>query len=150
MLAKDQYPVNISKTGVMLLNSLEGLVPLAIVAWLNQEFQEAGPAFRELSRQGVIWISLSCVVGVGVGYTGIWAQSNMSATSFLVLANANKGIVVLVEPFCTRTKALEPIQVAGAAVAILGAAAFGAARGALESEAAAEAQEEKPLLDKKV
>merc|ERR1719145_403669 len=40
MLAGDQSPVDISKTGVTLLNNLEGLLPLLVVMFVKNEFAE--------------------------------------------------------------------------------------------------------------
>mmetsp|Transcript_73774 Transcript_73774/g.196069 ORF Transcript_73774/g.196069 Transcript_73774/m.196069 type:complete len:324 (-) Transcript_73774:68-1039(-) len=152
MLAKDQYPVDISKTAVTMLNNLEGLVPLIVVAWIKSEFDEIGPAFAALDAFGIIMVVASCIVGVGISYTGVWAQSLISATSFLVLVNANKFVIIFVEAFAMRSKVLKPIQIAGACVAILGGVAYGKAREAVETEASAKktAGETQPLIAKKV
>eukprot|EP00418_Pyrodinium_bahamense_P066062 CAMPEP_0179094118 /NCGR_PEP_ID=MMETSP0796-20121207/43146_1 /TAXON_ID=73915 /ORGANISM="Pyrodinium bahamense, Strain pbaha01" /LENGTH=301 /DNA_ID=CAMNT_0020791781 /DNA_START=132 /DNA_END=1037 /DNA_ORIENTATION=- len=153
MLAKDQYPVDISKTGVTLLNNLEGLVPLVIVAWLTHEFPKVGVALRSLDAWGIAWVVASCIVGVGISYCGIWAQSLISATSFLVLVNANKFIIIFVEAFCIRSKTLAPIQVAGAVVAILAGVAYGKAREATEEGAKRvqkPADQTSPLVAKQV
>mmetsp|Transcript_87400 Transcript_87400/g.203285 ORF Transcript_87400/g.203285 Transcript_87400/m.203285 type:complete len:326 (-) Transcript_87400:127-1104(-) len=152
MLAKDQYPVDISKTGVTFLNNIEGMVPLIIVAWLSHEFHEIGPAFRALDVAGIVWVVLSCLVGVGISYFGIWAQSLISATSFLVLVNANKFFIIFVEAFCMHSKVLKPIQIVGAAIAILAGVGYGKARELLELQAskkeADSATEQSPLVKK--
>merc|ERR1719382_2313725 len=72
MLAKDQHPVDISKTGITLLNNLEGLVPLVVVMAIKNEFVEIPSAFAHLDKMGIIWVVLSCVVSIGISYTGIW------------------------------------------------------------------------------
>mmetsp|Transcript_4524 Transcript_4524/g.14530 ORF Transcript_4524/g.14530 Transcript_4524/m.14530 type:complete len:321 (+) Transcript_4524:78-1040(+) len=148
MLAKDQRPVDISKTGVTLLNNLEGIVPIIIVAWIKREFDDIVPAFQHLSALGIVWVVASCVVGVGISYCGIWAQSLISATSFLVLVNANKFVIIFVEAFAMKTKILKPIQIAGAIVAILGGVFYGKAREMLETQKAE--GETQPLVAKKV
>mmetsp|Transcript_24644 Transcript_24644/g.70916 ORF Transcript_24644/g.70916 Transcript_24644/m.70916 type:complete len:319 (+) Transcript_24644:108-1064(+) len=147
MLAKDQYPVDISKTGVTLLNNIEGLVPLVIVAWIKHEFHHIGPAFQQLDTLGIIWVVASCIVGVGISYCGVWAQSLISATSFLVLVNANKFVIIFVEAFGMRTKVLKPIQIVGAIVAICGGVAYGKAREYVEQ---AKDGERQPLVGGKV
>merc|ERR1740115_648881 len=48
MLAKDQNPVDISKTGVTMLNNAIGMVPLAVVAYCTGEFKDLGPAFSKM------------------------------------------------------------------------------------------------------
>jgi len=150
MLAKDQNPVDISKTGITLLNNLEGMVPLIVVMGLKSEFAEIPAALQELSVMGYVWVTLSCLVGVAISYTGIWAQSLISATSFLVLVNANKFVIIFVEAFCLKTKALTAIQVVGACVTILGGVMYGKAREALEQEAKAKSLgETAPLVGNK-
>jgi hypothetical protein len=135
MLAQDQRPVDISKTGLTLLNNLEGLVPLVLVMVLKNEFAEIPSAFANLDRMGIMWVSLSCVVGIGISYTGIWAQSLISATSFLVLVNVNKFVIIFVEAFGLGTKKLTCLQLVGAFVTIAGGVAYGQAREWIEDEA---------------
>jgi hypothetical protein len=148
MLAKDQSPVDISKTGITLLNNLEGMVPLVVVMGIKNEFAEIPEAVANLSVAGVVWVVLSCLVGVAISYTGIWAQSMISATSFLVLVNANKFVIIFIEAFCLKTKTLAPIQVIGAIVTILGGVLYGKAREAIEGEAKASKAERDPLVAK--
>jgi len=142
MLAKDQQPVDISKTGVTLLNNLEGMVPLFICAYFTGEFAELPAAVSAVDQNGWLLIAASCVVAVGISYTGIWAQSLITATSFLVLINANKFFVILFEVF-VMSKSLEPIQLVGAVVTVLGGVLYGKARQQLDNLEA----EAKPLLE---
>merc|ERR1740127_318680 len=148
MLAKDQNPVDISKTGITLLNNLEGMLPLIVVMGIKNEFSEIPEALQNLSVMGYTWIILSCLVGVAISYTGIWAQSLISATSFLVLVNANKFVIIFIEAFCLKTKSLAPVQVVGACITILGGVLYGKAREKLEAEAKAGGESE-PLVAKK-
>lgn len=147
MLAKDQSPVDISKTGITLLNNLEGMLPLLVVMGIKNEFAEIPEAVEHLSIAGAIWVILSCVVGVAISYTGIWAQSMISATSFLVLVNANKFVIIFIEAFCMKTKTLSTIQVVGACITILGGVFYGKAREAIEAEVKA-GKETEPLVPK--
>lgn len=145
MLAKDQQPVDISKTGVTLLNNLEGMLPLLVCAYWSGEFAEVPAALAAMNLHGWLWVVASCLVGVGISYTGIWAQSLITATSFLVLINANKFFIILFEVFFMRSKTLMPIQIAGAVVTILGGVLYGKARERLDMQEA----EAKPLLGAK-
>jgi hypothetical protein len=147
MLAKDQDPVDISKTGVTLLNNSLGMVPLAVVAYFTGEFKDLGPAVSKMDHMGMCWVFTSCVVGVGISYCGIWAQSLISATSFLVLVNANKFFIIFLETFVMGTKSMTPIQVLGATIAVLAAAAYGEARSQAESEKRNEPTESTPIVD---
>lgn len=160
MLAQDQQPVDISKTGVTLLNNLEGMVPLLFVAWLKGEFHQVPLALTHLSATGWCWVLASCAVGAGISYCGIWAQSMISATSFLVLVNANKFVIIFLEVTVLRAKTLHALQVIGAIVSIFAGVWYGAARAGLEQQAqpakrdsveeAHEANEREPLIAKKV
>eukprot|EP00415_Alexandrium_ostenfeldii_P004267 UN4267 len=150
LMRQDQYPVDISKTAVTLLNNLEGLVPLVVVAWIKSEFDEIGPVFADLDAFGIIMVIASCIVGVGISYCGIWAQSLISATSFLVLVNANKFVIIFVEAFCMHAKVLKPIQIVGACVAIIGGVTYGKAREYLEADVKSQdAGETQPLVAEK-
>jgi len=149
MLAKDQDPVDISKTGVTLINNGLATVPLAIVALLIGETKEISGALGSLSTLSWVYVLASCVVGVGISYTGIWAQSLISATSFLVLINANKFFIIFLETFVMGTKKMSPTQILGATIAILAAVAYGEARKLAENESkqtSENAKETQPLL----
>lgn len=138
MLAKDQHPVDISKTGVTLLNNLLGLAPILMAAWWKGELAQVSAAAAGLSHLGVCWVVASCVVGVGISYCGIWAQSLITATSFLVLVNANKFAIIFLEVLFMRTKVLHPVQMVGAFITILAGVAYGRAREQIEEEQAKE------------
>jgi hypothetical protein len=91
---------------------------------------------------------MSCIVGVGISYCGVWAQSLITATSFLVLVNANKFFIIFLETFVMGTKSMSPIQIVGASIAVLAAAAYGEARSQAEAESKKEPVETTPILDK--
>eukprot|EP00413_Alexandrium_margalefii_P035993 CAMPEP_0204581318 /NCGR_PEP_ID=MMETSP0661-20131031/44570_1 /ASSEMBLY_ACC=CAM_ASM_000606 /TAXON_ID=109239 /ORGANISM="Alexandrium margalefi, Strain AMGDE01CS-322" /LENGTH=335 /DNA_ID=CAMNT_0051590487 /DNA_START=40 /DNA_END=1047 /DNA_ORIENTATION=+ len=140
MLAKDQSPVDISKTGVTLINNLLGMLPLLAAAWFKGELGQAPASLMQLPPRDLYLISASCVVGVGISYCGIWAQSLISATSFLVLVNSNKFVIIFMEVFLVHSRMLQRQQVFGAVVTILGGAAYGMAREAVEQQAQREAK----------
>jgi len=137
MLAKDQNPVDISKSGVTVLNNSLGLIPLLVVGLCIGEQHSVWPAFEKLKLDtwGYIWVTLSCFVGCGISYTGVWVQSLISATSFLVLINANKFFIIFLEVFVLRKKTVAPMQVLGATITILASIAFSKAKAEAEQEA---------------
>jgi len=141
LLSKHQQPVDISKTGVILINNLCGLVPVGLLFWIHQEAAQVPRAYASLSSWGLLFVFLSCVIGLSLSYTGVWAQSLISATSFLVMVNANKFLIILLEAFGLHAMALSPLQVAGASLTILGGVMYSMERQALEQEA-----ENGPLL----
>merc|ERR1712087_905643 len=90
-------------------------------------------------RVGMIWAVMGCIVGVGISYTGVWVQSLMTATSMLVLINANKFAILFLEVFVMKCKKpLGSFQIIGATVSILAAVLYGKAREAVEKEEAEE------------
>eukprot|EP00928_Gymnodinium_smaydae_P048110 TRINITY_DN3214_c0_g1_i1.p1 TRINITY_DN3214_c0_g1~~TRINITY_DN3214_c0_g1_i1.p1 ORF type:complete len:197 (+),score=26.37 TRINITY_DN3214_c0_g1_i1:188-778(+) len=71
MLAKDQSPVDISLTGITLLNNLLGMIPLLAVACLTHEFAELPATLAGLDSRAMFFVVASCIVGVGISYTGV-------------------------------------------------------------------------------
>jgi len=134
LLSKDQNPVDISKTGVTLINNLLGSVPMMIAAYTTGELAEVHAATGTMSKLDVFYVAMSCVIGLGISYSGVWAQSLISATSFLVMINANKFVIIAIEAFGMHTKTLTNIQLSGASITILGACFYGHARQKMESD----------------
>jgi len=128
MLAKDQNPVDMSMTGVTFLNNFLGMFPVAAVAALTSEYSKVPDAFAALTPMGTFFVVASCIVGVAISYTGVWVQSQISATSFLVLVNANKFVIIIAEAVILGSKTLGPWQVAGASLAVFSGMAFGQAK----------------------
>jgi len=156
MLSKDQCPVDISKTGATLLNNVLGMFPLLIAAFLTNEFPKIPEALSQVDTLGAFWIGASCVVGVGISYTGIWVQSLISATSFLVMVNVNKFAIIFLEAYVLphvclhkpghsgclfQGKYLTILQILGAVLSILGGVAYGKAREWAEASKAEEEDE---------
>jgi len=145
MLAQDQAPVDISLSGVTLLNNLWGCMFMLIAAVVLGELQELPVLLKSLGSEHVIWILCSCFVGTCISFTGIFVQKRISATSFLVLINVNKFGIIFLEAFVMGTKTLSTSQIFGGSVAISGGVLYGQARRAIEESAKGETQ---PLLDK--
>jgi len=141
LLSKDQCPVDLSKTACTFISNACGVVPLTIAAYLKGEFSELPAALAHLTAMDHTCILLTCIIGLGISYCGIWAQSLISATSFLVMLNANKFFIIGIEAVGLHTKMLSRVQVIGASFTLLGAVLYGKAR-----QAAEEANEKQPLL----
>merc|ERR1719217_1789573 len=151
MLASDQSPVDISKTGVTLLNNLLGLIPMVPVMYLTGELTRAPQHLSELGQQpfAICVVVASCLVGVGIGYAGVWAQSLISATSFLVLVNVNKFAIIFVEVAVLKSKVLAPVQLLGCVIAILSGVWYARAKDQLDSKEDEEDLEAKAPLMKR-
>ena len=86
-------PIDVSKTGLMMINNACGMV---LLVPLQFAFGEAA-RWREIaafSTHQWALLVLSCVVGVGISYAGINLQKYVTASTFMVLQNANKFAVV--------------------------------------------------------
>ena len=103
LLSKEQCPVDISAAGITMINNLVGMVPVGLAAYAKGELALVPQALGALNQTDKIYIAMSCIIGLAISYTSIWAQSLISATSFLA----------------TRTsKLLELIDVDGVSVLI--------------------------------
>jgi len=146
LLSKEQCPVDISKAGITLINNLVGLLPVGLAIWASGEISSLPLAVSKLTRWDQFFIAMSCVIGLAISYTSIWAQSLISATSFLVMINANKFVIIGIEAFGMHSKTLTPLQIVGASLTILGGVLYGKSRQAIEEEA----EERKQLLPSKI
>jgi len=86
-------PIDVSKTGMMLLNNAVALVPMSL---LLVAFGE--PARWHVVRSLRSWdwalLAASCINAVAISWAGINAQAYVTATTFMVLTNVNKFAVV--------------------------------------------------------
>ena len=100
-----------------------------------------------------LYLALSCVVGVCIGWAGVNAQFYLTATSFMVVGNLNKFVVIAVGMLAMgESSSYEAII--GCVVAISGGFLYGLARMNLnetkkleeDAKAKREAEEKKSLL----
>ena len=90
-------PVDISKTGMLLLNNFGAVLPVTIlfcVPGLNQEPVEWRERWSSAGFFDYILLLLSGVCGIAIGWTGINVQQYVTATTFLMITNLNKIVVV--------------------------------------------------------
>lgn len=124
--------IDISKSGCSLISNALRILPLILTAYLTGELEaDAAPQkLTSLSNLEMCFIIVSCVVGLGINYTTIWCQSLISATSMLVLINANRFVVILIEAFFLHRQTSDhrpsATQLAGAMVTVLGGIALAA------------------------
>lgn len=151
MLAKEQHPVDISPAAVALINNVMGFMVVAAIAVLEGEAPVGPRHLMELNRESMAYVLLSCLVSVGISYTGVWAQSLISATSFLMLVNANKFIIIFIEAFWLQQLVINRLQLLGAVLAVGSSVAYGHSRQRLEQaevKEACRACEAAPILAK--
>jgi hypothetical protein len=80
-----------------LINNLWGVVVIGIAILMEGELPAVPDAAKHLTWPGQANLVLSLVIGLTISYTSIWAQSLISATSFLVMINANKFVIIGIE-----------------------------------------------------
>jgi len=95
-------PIDVSKTGMMLLNNALGALLLLPLLFAFGEAGQLG-SLLHLGGRELTLVLLSCCVGMSISYAGINAQKHLTATAMLVLNNSCKfgvvafGIVFLAE-----------------------------------------------------
>jgi len=93
LLAQD--PVDLSKSAMMLLNNACGLLPNAALLVVYNEPPQWGEVFGQLKAMDYALIALSCLNGVAISYAGLRVQQLVTATTFMVMTNVNKFLVIL-------------------------------------------------------
>ena len=86
-------PIDVSKTGMMLLNNACALVPMGMLLVFFGEHHK-WHLLRQLSAFDGGLLFFSCINAIGISYAGINAQGYVSATTFMVLSNLNKFVVI--------------------------------------------------------
>merc|ERR1719188_917418 len=102
------------------------MIPLFFIAYATGEFSQFPHSLANLDMLGWFYLLASCLVGVGISFTGILVQGMISATSFLVLVNANKFVIIFIEvAFMHSKKVLTQLQIVGAMLTIVGSCFWG-------------------------
>ena len=95
-----------TRSGPVLYTNMLGWPPMLGFAYMGGEYgrlfdhlegradaTDSGPLFPPV---GISLLLLGCVVGTGIGYTGWWCRSKVSAASYTLIGVMNKCITVLV------------------------------------------------------
>jgi len=112
-----------SDTGILLYNSAVACVGSLLLSVGFGELRHLKDHGPDITSAGYVFIALSCLCAPCIGYMAIRAQRRISATSFLVITNLDKiivvtfGIVVLAESY-------EPMACVGAFLALFGGAYY--------------------------
>ena len=140
-------PVDLSKMVLVLINNTVAILPVALLLLPTKEYNNfhtlkwhdpEGPD----SWTAYMWLALSCVVGVCIGWAGVNAQFYLTATSFMVVGNVNKFIVIAVGMLAMgESSSWEAIV--GCVIAITGGFGYGLARMNLNEQEKAKKAAEK-------
>jgi len=94
-------PVDLSKMVLVLINNSVAIPLVAILLWPTKEYEDwhtlkASDPDGPDNGFAYFLLVLSCFVGVAIGWAGVNAQFYLTATSFMVVGNVNKFVVIAV------------------------------------------------------
>jgi len=141
-------PVDLSKMVLVLINNAGAIPFVALLLWPTHEPQDwhTMSADEVDSWTAYFFLVLSCLTGVAIGWAGVNVQYYLTATSFLVLINLNKFIVIFVAmAFMSEPSSWQSIL--GCMIAITGGLGYAFARQALNDKQKAEAKKAKEAED---
>ena len=130
---------------LLLIANIGALMPVAVILLpATQEYKQwhtlraDDPDGPDNPAMAYFWLVLSCILGIAIGYAGILVQSYLTATSFMVLGNVNKFIVIGVG-IVSMHEAKSWEAILGCLLAIGGGLLYALARNRLADKAKAEA-----------
>jgi len=80
--------VKMTTWGRVYYNNLLSIFPVAVFGWIFNDYENL--MNHNWNAQSIIFLSLSCVVGVGISYAGFYLRDLVTATSFTVIGVVNK------------------------------------------------------------
>merc|ERR1719424_1807333 len=126
---------------MIIANSL-GLIPTLFLAWAQGEFQHFQQSKDNWMDPGVIvLVIMSAFMGLFIGLAGLMCQKAMSASSFQVMQNMSKVVLVFIGVEIFGDKMAGASRMFGMFLSLAGSAAYGYTR-SLESSAKAKADKE--------
>lgn len=137
-LLTSENPVDISLSGIAFLNNLLSMPPVLLAALATRELSRLPEAWLTLDSLAAVWILASCVISAGISYTTAWVTTLISATSFLVVINVSKFVIIFLEVFVLRETGFHTMQILGTTISISAGIAYGLAR--LQTQTQAEAK----------
>lgn len=115
---------SLSPAFCMLVNNTVGIFLMALLAICNSEMWQWPQAMSTADATVWFWIVLTGINGCCLGYLGIRTQKLVSATSFLMLQNANKVVLILLS-VAIFGDALSGVPLAGCILSMLGSLWYG-------------------------
>lgn len=124
----------------MTLNNSFGMLPTFAMAIAMHEVQGYKLHYTAWTDPAtLVLVGMSGCMGMGIGFFGLMCQRAMSATSFQVMQNASKVIVVCVGVFVFGDNLDGPTRLGGMALSLVGSLAYGVAKAMDTPEASPEA-----------
>jgi len=142
-------PVDVSKTGMILLNNAVSLIPIsALIYPIDFRTQEYGTSYWHAPNcewYDYVLLAVSALCGVAIGWTSLNAQQYVSATTMLLITNLNK-VVVIVYGMIFLPEPDGPFAICGVLVAMGGGVWYALARQNLAKKSKAEKEALKAKL----
>ena len=137
--------VDVSKPGMMLLNNGIGFVLTAVVAaFVPGEYARLRAIFSENKDSRALYVCASALVAVGISSTGLWFQSHVTATTFMVAGGACKGLLI-VAGIAFFADTAQPAAVLGAVASLVASFAYASQqRESSRARVAADGAEQRP------
>jgi len=87
-------------SGPVIYTNLLGFLPMLFLASVGNEYNKAQTFMAEkatigISSAAIVYLILGSLVGTGIGYSGWWCRSVVSATSFTLIGVMNKFLTIL-------------------------------------------------------
>ena len=139
-------PVDVSKTGMLLLNNAGAILPVSALLLVPGQLHETDIVALHWNAERT-WdhyaaLVISCITGVAIGWTAINAQQYVTATTMLVITNLNKVVVVIIGAVFMA----EPhgaLAMSGMALALSGGVFYALARNGVADRIKKEKEEQK-------
>jgi len=80
-------------TPVLYTNTFS-IIPAMLVCYFAGELNPERPDDLQITNASLLWLGLSCVIGIGISWAGFWCQSLVSATKYTVVGVMNKMLTV--------------------------------------------------------
>ena len=87
-------PIDVNKPGLMLINNAISLILMVPLLAFSEEPSKWPHFWQKKTEQSIAVILLSCVNGIAISWAGMNCQTYVTATTFSVLTNMNKFIVI--------------------------------------------------------
>lgn len=122
LLSSDGF--SLSPSFCLLVNNTVGILIMIVLAISTGEVWQWGDALSAADGSAWFWVCLTGLNGCCLGYLGIRTQKLVSATSFLMLQNANKVLLILLSVVIFGD-IVTGVPMAGCVLSMLGAFWYG-------------------------
>jgi len=120
----------------MIVNNSLGMIPTLLLAWGSNEFQGFQESSTNWRDPGVIaLVIMSGFMGLFIGLAGLMCQKAMSATSFQVMQNMSKVVVISMGVTIFGDQIAGKVRSFGILLSLVGSMAYGYARSMEAAEA---------------